>query len=94
VIRETRCLERVTAMERLGHVAEETSDTARAPVGRVIKLRVRTETHEAEEGVLFGIDDDADMAASDNEIARLRHSHACKVCASTDVEFARSDVVV
>lgn len=81
-------------MERpVGHVAEETSDTARAPVRRVIKLRVRTGTHKAEEGVLLGIDDDADMAAPDNQVACLRHAHACEIRAA-DVEFARTDVLV
>src|ERR1700733_2104558 len=89
-----RSLKRAIGMERLvGHVAEETSDTARAPVGRVIKLSVRPGTHEAEEGVLLGIDDDADMTAPDNQIACLRHAHACEICA-VDVEFARTDVLV
>src|SRR5580700_879506 len=45
-IRVIRSLERAIAMERLvGHVAEETSDAARAPVGRVIELRVGTGTN-------------------------------------------------
>src|SRR5580692_7823413 len=94
VIRVIRSLERAIGMERLvGHVAEETSDTARAPVGRVIKLRVRTGTHEAEEGLLLGIDDDADMAAPHNQVTSLRHAHACETRAA-DVEFARTDVLV
>lgn len=93
-IRVTRSFERAIGMERLvGHVAEETSDTARAPVGRVIKLCVRTGTHDAEEGMLLGIDDDSDMAAPDNQVACLRHAHACEIRAA-DVEFARTDVLV
>ena len=93
-IRVIRSLERAIGMERLvGHVAEETTDTARAPIGRVIKLRVRTGTHEAEEGVLLGIDDDADVAAPDNQVACLRHAHACEIRAA-DVEFARTDILV
>ena len=63
----TRSFERSAGTQRLlGHIAEETSGTTRAPVGRVIKLRVGTGTHGAEEGVFFGIDDDADMAAPNN----------------------------
>src|SRR5580692_5311486 len=94
VIRVIRSLERAIGMERLvSHVAEETSDTARAPVGRVIKLGVRTGTHEAEEGVLLGIDDDADMATPDNQVACLRHAHTREIRAA-DIEFARTDVLV
>src|SRR5262245_53180136 len=94
MIRVTRSFECATGMERLlGDVAEETGDTTRTPVGRVIKLRVRTGTHEAEEGVLFGIDDDADMAAPDNQVSRLRHAHARETCAA-GIELARTDVVV
>src|SRR5260370_28358631 len=93
-IRVIRSLQRAIGMERLvGQVAEETSDTARAPVGRVIKLCVTTGTHEAEEGVLLGIDDDANMAAPDNQVAGLRHAHAGEIRAA-NVEFARTDVLV
>src|SRR5580700_3154696 len=94
VIRVIRSLERAIGMERLvGNVAEETSDTARAPVGRVIKLRVRAGTHEAEVGVSLRIDDDAYMAAPDNQVACLRNAHACETRAA-NVEFARTDVLV
>jgi len=91
----TRSFERSAGTERLlGHIAEEASDTTRPPVGRVIKLRVGTRTHGAEEGVLFGIDDDADMATPNNQVTRLGRAHAREICAAADVEFARTDVVV
>ncbi len=93
-IRVICSFEHAIVMERrVGHVPEETSHTARAPVGRVIKLRVRTGTREAEEGALLGIDDDANMSAPDNQVACLRHAHACEIRVA-DVEFARSDVLV
>ena len=55
--------ERTASTDRfLGHIAEETSDTTRPPVGRVIKLRVGTGTHGAEKRMFFGIYNDADMS--------------------------------
>jgi len=94
LFRVTRSFERSAGTERLlGHIAEETSDTTRPPVGRVIKLRVGTGTHGAEEGMFFGIDDDADMAAPNNQVARLGRAHAREIRA-TDVEFPRTGVAV
>src|SRR5205807_3661185 len=66
----------------------------RPPVGRVIKLRVGTGSHEAEEGVFFGIDDDADMAAPNHQIAGLGRTDAREIRAAADVEFPRTDIVV
>src|SRR2546430_2528901 len=43
--------------------------------------------------MLLGIDNDADMAAPNNQVSWLGCAHACEICAA-DVEFARSDVVV
>ena len=94
LVREKRSFERSAGRERLfGDIAEETSDTTRPPVGRVIKLRVGTGTHRAEEGTFFGIDDDANMAAPNNQVACLWRAHAREICGAY-VEFARTDVVV
>src|SRR5580700_2642027 len=94
LVRVTRSFERLAGTERLlGHITEETSGTTRPPVRRVIKLRVGTGTHGAEEGVFFGIDDDADMAAPNNEVARLGRTLAREICHAY-VEFARTGVVV
>src|SRR2546423_1104867 len=43
--------------------------------------------------MLLGIDNDAHMAAPNNQVSRLRRAHPREICAA-DVEFARSDVVV
>jgi hypothetical protein len=43
--------------------------------------------------MFFGIDDDADMAAPNNQVACLWRAHAREICAA-NVEFARTDVVV
>ena len=94
LVREKRSFDRSAGRERLfGPIAKETSDTTRPPVGRVIKLGVGTGTHGAEEGVFFGIDDDADMAAPNNQVASLGRVHAREIRIA-DVEFARTDVVV
>ena len=94
LVRVTRSFERSAGRERLlGQIAEETRHTTRPPVGRVIKLRVGTGTHEAEEGVFFGIDDDADMAAPNHQIAGLGRTDAREIRAA-DVEFSRTGIVV
>src|SRR5262245_61212007 len=90
VIRAIRSLKRAIRVEWLLHyITEESGRTPHAPVGRIIKLRVRPGTHEAEEGMLLGIDDDAYMAAPNNQVARLWCSHSREICVA-NIEFARS----
>jgi len=74
------------------HVAVETSDATRMPVRGVIKLRVWASTHGAEERVLLGVEDDADVPAPNDKVASLGFVHAGEIDAA-DVEIIRSDVL-
>ena len=57
---------------RIQHETKETGSTARTPIGREIILGLQAGADEAIESVLLWVDDDADVAAPGNQVARLR----------------------